>query len=41
MHYYIFINRNLQLHKYNKCTTTLLDSQDQVSKAPSCVEKKL
>ena len=33
--------RNLQLHEYNKCTTTQLDSQDQGSKAPSGVGKKL
>ena len=29
--------RNLQLHEYNKCTTTQLDSQDPGSKAPSGV----
>ena len=31
---------NLQLHEYNKCTTTQLDSQDEGSKAPSGVRKK-
>ena len=41
IHYYIFINRNLQLHEYNKCTTTQLDSQDQGSTAPSGVGEKL
>ena len=35
IHIYIFINSNLQLHEYNKCTTTQLDSQDQGYKAPS------
>ena len=33
--------RNLQLHEYNKCTTTQLDSQDQGSTAPSGVGEKL
>ena len=32
---------NLQPHEYNKYTTTQLDSQDQGSKAPSGVGKKL
>ena len=33
--------RNLQLHEYNKCIKTQLDSQDHGSTAPSGVGGKL